>query len=343
ATPSNPAVYLGAILGTLAQQGRDKLVLFCSPSIATFGNWVEQLVAESTGKEGRGILPVVGSTTGKPHDYASDRFFVYLKLEGDPGNAELDEGVKALREAGHPRLTLLLKDKYALGGEFFRWEFATAVAGQMLAINPFDEPNVTESKQNTSRLIDQYVKEGALPKSQPTLEQNGVALYSTETTLAPLKAIGSQHGFDTQNLVQLLAAQILGTNAGDYFAILAYLPPSPEMDTHLEDLQRRLRHVTRRAVTVGYGPRYLHSTGQLHKGGANNGVFLLLTHDQGQDVAIPDSAYSFGILNDAQAAGDFEALDTHKRRVMRLHLNGNVNAGLDVLVSAIDFAKERSS
>jgi transaldolase/glucose-6-phosphate isomerase len=340
---SNPGVYLGTIMGTLAQQGRDKLVLFASPSIVSLGNWIEQLVAESTGKEGKGILPIVGSTVGKPHDYASDRVFVYLKVEGDPGNAELDEGVKALREAGHPRVTLLLEDKYALAGEFFRWELATAVAGHTASINPFDELNVTESKQNTSRLIEYFVKHGSLPKEEPTLTHGGVQLYSTETTLAPLRAVGSQHGFDVKNLIQLLAGQILGTNAGDYFAILAYLPPTPAVDDQLEDIRRRLRHVTRRGVTIGYGPRYLHSTGQLHKGGANNGIFLLLTYDHPEDVAIPGSPYSFGILNAAQAAGDFEALDTHKRRVLRLHLNGYIAGGINVLLSAIDFAGERSS
>lgn len=340
---SNPGVYLGTIIGTLAQQGRDKLVLYASPSLVSLGNWIEQLIAESTGKEGKGILPVVGSTVGKPHDHASDRVFVYLKVAGDPGNAELDEGIKALREAGHPRVTLLLEDQYALAGEFFRWEMATAVAGHMLAINPFDEPNVTESKQNTSRLIDHFVKNGSLPKEQPTLAHEGVQLYSTETTLAPLRAVGSQHGFDAKNLIQLLAGQILGTQAGDYFAILAYLPPTDAVDSQLEDIRRRLRHVTRRSVTVGYGPRYLHSTGQLHKGGANNGVFLLLTYDHPEDVAIPGSPYSFGILNDAQAAGDFEALETHKRRVLRLHLNSDIEAGIKVLLNAIDFAGERSS
>jgi transaldolase / glucose-6-phosphate isomerase len=342
ATNSNPGMYLGALLGALAQQGRDKVSIFPSLSIATFGNWVEQLVAESTGKEGKGIIPVVGSTIGKPHDYATDRVFIYLKVEGDPGNTEMDEGIKALREAGHPRLTIMLKDKAALGGEFFRWEFATAVAGHLLEINPFDEPNVTESKQNTSRLLEHFVQHGSLPQATPVLESGSVQLFAGDSTLAPLRAVGAQHAFDSNNLVQLLASQLLGTHAGDYFAILAYLPQSEAIETRLNDIRRRMRHVTRRAVTIGYGPRYLHSTGQLHKGGANNGVFLQITYDHTEDAPIPGMPYSFSILNRAQAAGDFEALNTHKRRALRLHIAGDVVNGLGVLLDAIQFAEERS-
>lgn len=342
ATNNHVGMVLGAMMGALALQGRDKVTVFASPSIATFGSWVEQLIAESTGKEGKGILPVVGGTVGKPHDYSSDRVFVYLKVEGDPGNAELDEGVKALREAGHPRLTIILKDKAALGGEFFRWMFATAIAGHILQINPFDELNVTESKQNTSRLLDYYVKNGSLPQSQPALTNGHVQLYMTETTLAPLREICAQHGYNSSELVQNLAAQMVGTQAGDYFAVLAYLPQTPEVAAKLGEIRRRLRHVTRGAVTIGYGPRYLHSTGQLHKGGANNGVFIQITHDHAEDAAIPGMPYSFGILNQAQAAGDFEALDTHKRRTLRLHISGDIASGLDVLIQAIQFAEDRS-
>jgi transaldolase/glucose-6-phosphate isomerase len=339
---NNAGVSLGAVLGTLALQGRDKVGIFASPSLSSFGSWVEQLIAESTGKEGKGILPVVGATIGKPHDYATDRVFVYLKVEGDPANPELDERVKALREAGHPRITLLLKDVYAVGGEFVRWEMATAVAGHLLEINPFDEPNVTESKQNTSRLLEHYVAHGSLPEPTPVLSQDGVRLYANPITLDPLKKIGQPHGFKTDDLIQLLGAQMLGTHAGDYFAILAYLPPSAEVDAKLLEIRRRLRHITRRAVTVGYGPRYLHSTGQLHKGGANNGVFIQLTHTTAQDVDIPGEPFSFSILNQAQAAGDFEALDAHMRRALRLDLGSDIMHGLDVLLQAVDFVGSRA-
>lgn len=339
----NPGASLGVVLATLAEQGRDKVGIFASQSLASFGSWVEQLIAESTGKEGKGIVPVVGATVGKPHDYSADRLFVYLKVEGDAGNSELDESIRALREAGHPRVTLLLKDKYAIGGEFLRWELATAVAGHLLGINPFDEPNVTESKQNTSRLLDHYIAQGSLPDKEPVLSLDGVKLYSTNVTLDPLHKIGKQHGFDTSDLIQLLGAQFLGTMGGDYFAVLAYLPQTEEIDARLNEIQRRLRHVTRLAVTVGYGPRYLHSTGQLHKGGPNNGIFLQLTHQAAEDASIPGEPYSFGILNQAQAAGDFEALNTHKRRALQLDLGSDVLAGLDVLLQAIDFAGARAS
>ncbi|MCU0496019.1 MAG: bifunctional transaldolase/phosoglucose isomerase [Anaerolineae bacterium] len=338
----HPSAYLGAIIGALALNGRDKLCLFCSPSIATFGSWVEQLVAESTGKEGKGILPVVGATVGKPHDYASDRVFVYLKVEGDPGNEELDPGIRALREAGHPRITITLKDRFALGGEFFRWEYATAIAGHLLEINPFDEPNVTESKNNTSRLLDHFQAHGHFPETTPLLQTDAVKLYLNETTRQLLFQVGEKHGYDTSDVVQLLAAQLIGTHAGDYFAILAYLPQDPAISEKLEEIRRRIRHVTRRAVTVGYGPRYLHSTGQLHKGGANNGVFLQFTHDDALDLAIPGMPFSFGTLKTAQAAGDFEALSTHKRRALRIHLGDHPLNGLDTVLAAIQFAESRN-
>ncbi|MCU0475224.1 MAG: bifunctional transaldolase/phosoglucose isomerase [Anaerolineae bacterium] len=332
---------LGVLMGVMAARGRDKVCIFTSPSIASFGAWVEQLVAESTGKEGKGIVPVVGTTVGHPHDYASDRLFVYLKVEGDPGNAELDERVKALREAGHPRLTILLKDAYALGGEFFRWEYATAVAGKLLGVNPFDEPNVTEAKDITKRLLGVYQKDGSLPSPVPVAERGAVKLYADKHSVSILRELSGSHNFRYEDITELLAAHITGTGAGDYFAMLAYLNPTPELDVMLDTVRRRIRHVTKRAVTVGYGPRYLHSTGQLHKGGANTGVFFLLTADYAEDVAIPGMPFSFGTLCAAQAAGDFEALDAHKCRAVRLHLGSDVMAGLNALNDAIDFLEAR--
>lgn len=337
----HPGISLGAIMGALAQQGRDKICIFASKSIASFGNWVEQLVAESIGKEGKGVVPVVGATVGRPHDYASDRLFIYLKVLDDISNDEMDEQIKALREAGHPRVTLLLDDPYAIAGEFFRWEYATAVMGQMYKINPFDEPNVTESKENTGRLLAHYQEHGALPTYTPFIDDDVTALYISEHTLAPLRELGDSHGYNINNRLELLAAQFNGTHSGDYFGLLAYLPYTPKIHEKLERIRRRLRHATRRAVTLGYGPRYLHSTGQLHKGGANNGVFILITADHSVDVEIPNMPYSFGVLNDAQAAGDMEALETHHRRVIRIHIKGDVLAGIDKLLDAIEFVSER--
>ncbi|MDX1993534.1 MAG: bifunctional transaldolase/phosoglucose isomerase [bacterium] len=342
AAESHPGLVVGAVLGALAKQGRDKVAIFSSAGISTFGNWVEQLIAESTGKEGTGILPVVGATVGRPHDYSSDRLFVYLKLDGDPANAELSEGIKALREAGHPRVTLDLPDKYALAGEFFRWEYATAVAGKLLGINPFDEPNVTESKQNTTRLLDRFLIDGKLPQVEPIIAGENVQLYAGEGTMTPLRELCQAHGYDANSRTELLAAQITCAREGDYFAVLAYLPYAPEIADKLEEIRRRLRHVTRRAVTLGYGPRYLHSTGQLHKGGANNGIFFQITADIAQDLPIPRDPYSFGTLMQAQAAGDLEALQTHGRRAFRLHISGDLMAGLEKLLAAIKFVEDRT-
>lgn len=341
ASQQNPGTYLGALMGAMALKGRDKVCIFTSPSIASFGNWVEQLVAESTGKDGKGIVPVVGASVGMPHDYASDRLFIYIKVQNDPGNAELDPQIRALREAGHPRLTLLVKDIYALGGEFFRWEYATAIAGKLLGVNPFDEPNVTESKQNTSRLLESFKENGRLPNVTPIAEKNGLKLFADKHSSGILGELAAQHNFDKTDMVHLLAAHLAGTMAGDYYALLAYLPTTPETDEALGEVRRRLRHVTKRAVTVGYGPRYLHSTGQLHKGGANTGVFLLLTADVNADADIPGMLFTFGVLSAAQAAGDFEALDAHKCRAIRLHLGKDITSGLAVLSQAIDLIETR--
>jgi len=337
----HPGIILGAIIGTLAQQGRDKVTILCSSSIASYGNWVEQLIAESTGKEGAGALPVVGGTVGNPHDYGSDRLFIYLREQGDDDNEEMDGRVRALREAGHPRVTLYLPDKYALAGEFFRWEYATAVAGKLLNINPFDEPNVTESKQNTARLLDYYREHGHLPPSEPAFRSGSVSLYADEPMVRQLSELSVQHNYSGSDLISLLAAQINATRQGDYFAILAYVPMTPEINATLQDISRRLRHTTRRAVTLGYGPRYLHSTGQLHKGGPNNGVFLQITCDDPRDAAIPGEPYSFSILKAAQAAGDLEALRGKDRRALRLHISGPIVEGLQVILAAIEEAGKR--
>lgn len=336
----HPGLTLGATIGTLALKGQDKLTVICSPSISTFGNWVEQLVAESTGKEGKGVVPVVGASIGKPHDYATDRLFVFLRVQGDDNNA-LDEGAKMLQQAGHPLVTLHLDDTYAIGGEFFRWEYATAIAGKLLAINPFDEPNVTESKQNTSRLLEYYQANGNLPAMQPLAEAEGVRLYADERNAALLREFAEHHQWDGNTVSGLLGALMNGTGAGDYFAILAYLPMFSEYADVLEDIRRRLRHSTRRAVTLGYGPRFQHSTGQLHKGGANNGVFIQIVCDDALDLPIPGAPYSFGVLKAAQADGDLEALNGKERRAVRLHVNGDILHGLQVLSHTVDLVGER--
>ncbi len=337
----HPGIWLGAILGVLAAEGRDKVGVFTSPSIARMGNWIEQLLAESTGKSERGIVPVVGATIGNPHDYVTDRVFIYLRVEGDD-NSAIDEGLKTLQQASQPCVIFNLTNPYALGGEFFRWEYATAVAGSLLGVNPFDEPNVAESKANTTHILERYQEQGTLFDHPAAITEGPVNLFVAEKTRTLLSELVLQQGYKGESdLIGLLAAQINSTRAGDYFALLAYVPPEPAIIAALEVVRRRLRHTTHRAVTVGYGPRYLHSSGQLHKGGPNNGVFIMITCEDAEDVDIPQMPFTFGKLHAAQALGDFEALQTHRRRVLRLHQRGNPLETLDKILAAIDLVDER--
>ena len=337
----HPGLLLGAVIGALAQEGRDKVTIHTTESLTSFGNWAEQLLAESLGKEGRGALPVAGATIGMPHDYVTDRLFIYLRVDNDADVAEKDAAVRALREAGHPRVTIRLADRFAIAGEFFRWEYATAIAGAILQVNPFDEPNVTEAKDATKALLHAYQETGSLPSADPVMTSDGLELYAEDSTLNPLRELCHQHGFDGGDAAQVIAAQMAGTNAGDYFAFLIYFRPNSDEARLLEQIQRRLRHVTKRAVTIGYGPRYLHSTGQYHKGGGDNGVFWQLTADAAPDIVIPGMDFSFGALFAAQAAGDLRALQDHERRAIRLHLTGQRHIGLEILLTAIEIVESR--
>ncbi len=283
----NPGAWLGACLATLAERGRDKLTLVASPVLDSFGLWVEQLLAESTGKEGQGIVPVVGEPAMPPEFYGDDRFFVYLRLEGDDNHAS-DTVVERLEAAGQPVLQLHLSDRLDLGGEFFRWEFATAVAGAVLGINPFDQPNVQQAKDATNRVLDDYVASGELP---------------------PAESTGS--------LDDLLA----GAKAGDYLAIMAYVCESPELDEAFAGLRQRVIERHRIATTLGYGPRFLHSTGQLHKGGPDSGLFLQISAGHDVDQPVPGKPYGLSTVADAQILGDLQALQDLGRRVVRLHLD----------------------
>jgi len=309
AEKDNEAAWLGAVLAELALAGRDKLTLVVSPGLANFGDWIEQLIAESTGKEGRGILPVVGEPLGPPQVYGADRLFVYLQLEGD---STYDEPLQALEAAGQPAVCLLLGDRYDLGGQFFLWELATAVAGARLGINPFDQPDVEAAKVLARQAIAAYARTGTLPSDVP----------------APLNA-ASLNGFLAQ------------AREGDYVALQAYVQPTAETDAALLALRTRLRDRLKLATTVGYGPRFLHSTGQLHKGDAGNGLFIQLTADDRRDVPIPDEAgrpestMTFGVLKMAQALGDKQALLAAGRRVIRFHLGDDVPGGLAQLTEAI--------
>jgi transaldolase/glucose-6-phosphate isomerase len=290
----NPGAWLGTAMGTLARQGRDKLTLVTSPGISGFGLWVEQLIAESTGKEGTGIVPIAGEPLSAPGNYGKDRFFVYLRLEGDD-NSGADAAIDAIEASGQPVVRLDLRDRYELGAELFRWEFATVVAGAILGINPFDQPNVQAAKEMTESVLRQYTASGRLPSSEAP---------------ASFKDL------------------VAGAGPGDYLAIMAYLRQTPEADSALDGLRRKVMERYGIATTFGYGPRFLHSTGQLHKGGPNSGLFLQLTADHQGDVPIPGERYTFGILADAQAVGDLEALQAAGRRVARVHLGSCVEAGI---------------
>ena len=337
----HPGLLLGAVIGGLAKEGRDKVTILTTESLTSFGNWAEQLLAESLGKEGKGALPVVGATVGLPHDYVTDRLFIYLRVDNDADVADKDRSVRTLREAGHPRVTIRLADRFAIAGEFFRWEYATAIAGAMLKVNPFDEPNVTEAKDATKALLTIFRETGSLPATEPLMTRESIELYANDVTLEPLRELCHQHGFDGSDAVQVIAAQMAGSRAGDYFAFLIYFTPLADEVSLIEHIQRRLRHVTKRAVTVGYGPRYLHSTGQYHKGGGNNGIFWQLTADAAPDLDIPGSDYSFGTLFTSQAAGDLRVLQDHERRAIRLNLTGDRVLGLEKLLTAIDFVASR--
>ena len=289
---NNPGAALGAMMAAMARAGRDKVTLLTSPALASFGLWVEQLLAESTGKEGTGLVPVAGEPLAPPTAYGTDRVFVSLRLRGDR-NASLDRTVSALQRAGHPVFSLNLKDRYDLGGEFFRWEFATAIAGHALGIHPFDQPNVQESKDNTGRVLKEVETQGRFP-SLPSLTAK-------------------------QALTQLLEQ----TAPNRYLAILAYTTPTAQIEVALRALRKAIMVRHRIATTAGYGPRYLHSTGQLHKGGPNSGLFLELVDTMKPDVPVPEKFYTFGTLAQAQAIGDLQSLQTHQRPAVRIALGPN--------------------
>ncbi|NOZ09948.1 MAG: glucose-6-phosphate isomerase [Gammaproteobacteria bacterium] len=306
-TPAlNPGVYLGAALAVLARRGQDKLTLLLSPSLASLGVWIEQLVAESTGKEGVGILPIGDESLGQTQNYGDDRIFVAITLAGDTPALD-NHQLGSLVANKHPVISWTLPDCYDLGGEFLRWEIATATAGALLGVNPFDEPNVTESKDTTYALLNPLTTDNRQTSPQPVAQQEGVGLYTTQ----PPGDLSL--GFE-DTLSQFLAT----IQPRDYLALLAYLHPRHEQA--LNKIRLLLRNRLRIATTLGFGPRYLHSTGQFHKGGANHGVFIQITTTNHHDITIPQTPYSFGQLYEAQALGDFQVLQRRQRRVLRIHL-----------------------
>lgn len=318
----NPAVRLGVVLAEAALAGRDKLTIVAEPPLRALGAWVEQLVAESTGKEGKGILPVDLETPGGADVYGDDRIFVLTGLESVAA-APLARDLMELAAAGHPVAARQLDDAYGLGGEFLRWEIAVATAGRILGIDPFDQPNVQESKDNTRRLLAGYIAGGELLEDLP--EGDGRLAYAVHD----------------DDLPAALAAFFAQARAGDYVALQAYVAPGERVWDDLQALRLGLRDRLRLATTLGYGPRFLHSTGQLHKGGPNTGLFLqLVAHDE-QDVDIPGQPFSFGVLKRAQARGDLGALRAHGSRVLRVDLGDDAAAGVRRLGALVAGALSR--
>jgi glucose-6-phosphate isomerase len=331
----NAALVLGIAMAALARAGRDKLTFVIEPDLAPLGAWLEQLIAESTGKHGVGIVPVDGEPLGDPEVYGHDRVFVRLGPASDSDwHHEVDARLEALTAAGHPLIDIRLDDASWVAAEFFRWEFATAIAGAGLGINPFDEPNVTESKQNTQAVLDSYAREGRLPEAAPTAvhgslrawRQGGAASASAfEATAEP-------------ELATLVREHLTLVRDDGYFHIGAYIAPSEARTEQLRALQAGVRDRTQKATTLGYGPRFLHSTGQLHKGGAPIGCFLQLTSGHPADLDIPGRDESFGVLIDAQAMGDFEALGSHGLPALRIDLGDDPDRGLEELLAVVDEA-----
>jgi transaldolase/glucose-6-phosphate isomerase len=331
AARANPGVWLGTILGTLANDGRNKATLVVSPPISTFGYWLEQLIAESTGKEGKGILPVEGEVLGEPSVYGDDRVFVYLRSETgyDP---EQDNAIQHLETAGQPVVLLHLEDAYDLGAEFFRWEFATAIAGAFLGINAFDQPNVQESKDNTDRILNEYMQSKVIsaPRAVLQTQSRNVSLVASGEIARRLR-----ESVSLQAAMEVIARE---AGAGDYIALLAYIERTAETHQTLEAIRLRLRDLRQVATTLGYGPRFQHSTGQEHKGGPNTGVFLQFVATDTVDVPIPDESYTFSVLKQAQALGDLQSLEAHERRVIRIDLGTGIAAGLGEVLQALEAA-----
>jgi len=333
AITANPGVVLGSILGSAANQGRDKLTLIASPGVASIGAWLEQLVAESTGKQGKAIIPLDGESVEVPEAYGEDRLFVYLRLES-AADANQDKAVARLEQAGQPVVRIDIEDVYNLGQEWFRWEIATAVSGALMGINPFDQPDVEASKIETLKLTTAFEVNGSLPAETPLAADGGLALYTDADNAVALKAIAGEQA----TVADYLKAHLGRIGTGDYLALLAYLPRNEIHDYPLQAMRHLIRATWKIATCVGFGPRFLHSTGQAYKGGPNTGVFLQITCEDAVDLAVPGHEYTFGVVKAAQARGDFEVLAERKRRALRVHLGKDTVQGLQQLWRLVEKA-----
>jgi len=328
----NPGVVLGIVLGAAAKAGRDKVTIITSPGISDLGAWLEQLIAESTGKIGKGIIPVAGEHLGSPDVYGNDRVFAYVRLENE-ADADQEAKVSALEKAGQPVVRITMPDTYHLGAEFFRWEIATAVAGSIIGINAFNQPDVEASKVATRALTSEYEKTGSLPAEKPILEDNGIKLFTDDKNAAELaKAAGDK------SVAGYLKAHLNRIHAGDYFAVLGYMQMNAEHEKVLQILRHSVRDKKHVATCLGFGPRFLHSTGQAYKGGPNSGVFLQITCDDAVELPVPGQKYTFGVVKAAQARGDFQVLAERGRRALRVHLGKDLKSGLAALQAAVQKA-----
>jgi glucose-6-phosphate isomerase len=339
---SNPGALLGTILGTCHARGRDKLTIFAAPEIHDLGAWLEQLIAESTGKNGVAIIPVdrepnpsvrppKGGTPneegGTPNRYGNDRVFAFLSLKGD---SRFDEQIEFVRSAGHPVIQIGLESVDTLGQEFFRWEFATAVAGSIMRINPFNQPDVEAAKIEARKITDEYEKTGSLPRELPFCEADGVKLFSSEAYAGKLLP-----GEDKRSVAGYLQSHLDQIGQGDYFALLAYVEMNEENHELLQSIRQTVLDIYGCATCLGFGPRFLHSTGQAYKGGGNNGVVLQITSDDAFDLPVPGQKYTFGVVKAAQARGDFQVLLDRGRRALRVHIGQDVREGLESLLELI--------
>jgi len=326
----NPGISLGVVLGICQHHGRDKVTFVLSSSINSFGYWVEQLLAESTGKEGRGLIPVNGEQPGSPEVYGNDRIFIHMYIPTD--NNESDEKkLNALETSGHPVVRIKVANKIALGGEYYRWEMATAVAGIIMGINAFDQPNVEESKENTRQLLSGWVKQGAFKKADPILNKDNISIYAGKKA----RQIPSKN-YDSPG--EFVWGFTILAKPNDYVALLPYFLMTDSRTKMLQTWRMQMRNGLKTATTLLNGPRYLHSTGQLHKGGPDTGLYIILIGDEQQDLAIPGEKFGFSILHQAQALGDFRSLDDKGRRVIRVHLGKDIDAGLSELWQSIQDA-----
>ena len=321
----NPGAVLGVIMGVAARKGRDKVTLIVSPSMAGVGVWVEQLLSASLGKGGGGLLAIEGEPVGPPAVYGNDRLFVYLRLES-AADAAQDAAVAALEAAGQPVVRIAVAEPYGIGGEFFRWQFATAVAGSVLGLNPFDQPDIEGSKVATRKLTSEFEKSGVMASEAALREGDGLRLFADARNARELDTAAKD-----KTVSATLQAHFARVKPGDYVALLPFLAMSPAVEAAMQGLRVLLRDTLKVATSVGFGPRYLHASGQAYKGGANTGVFLMLTADDAADLPVPGHKYTFGVVKAAQARGDFSVLAERGRRVLRVHLSKDVRGGLAAL------------